>query len=94
MQKMKSIQKCMKGRMPERLKNTEKIARVGEKKIRDLYTMKCVKDENQKILIHDEKIKKNIKIISTQQQFYSKVRVTLHLVSRYELQFNAQNQRI
>lgn len=58
MQKMKSIQKCMKGRMPERLKNTEKIARVGEKKIRDLYTMKCVKDENQKILIHDEEIKK------------------------------------
>ena len=39
-------------------KEVEKdIARIRERKTRDLCTMRCVKDEDQKILVRDEEIK-------------------------------------
>jgi len=34
-----------------------RIARIRERKTRDLCTVRCVKDENQKVLIRDEEIK-------------------------------------
>ena len=34
-----------------------RIARISERKIRDLCTVRCVKDENQKVLVRDEEIK-------------------------------------
>ena len=33
------------------------IARIRERKTRDLCTMRCVKDEDQKVLVRDEEIK-------------------------------------
>ena len=38
-------------------KDIYKIARIRERKTKDLCTVRCVKDENQKILIRDEEIK-------------------------------------
>ena len=38
-------------------KDIYRIARIRERKIRDLCTVRCVKDENQKVLVRDEKIK-------------------------------------
>ena len=36
-------------------KNIYRIARIRERKTRDLCTVRCFKDENQKILVRDEK---------------------------------------
>ena len=38
-------------------KNIYRIARIRERKTRDLCTVRCVKDEDQKVLVRDEKIK-------------------------------------
>ena len=38
-------------------KDIYRIARIRERKSRDLCTVRCVKDENQKILVQDEEIK-------------------------------------
>jgi len=38
-------------------KDIYRIARIRERKTRDLYTVRCVKDENQKVLVRDEEIK-------------------------------------
>ena len=38
-------------------RNIYRIARIRERKTRDLYTVRCVKDEDQKVLIRDEEIK-------------------------------------
>ena len=35
-------------------KNIYRIARISERKTRDLCIVRCVKDENQKILARDE----------------------------------------
>ena len=44
---------------PKRLKRIYiyRIARIRERKTRDLCTMRCVKDEDQKVLVRDEEIK-------------------------------------
>ena len=38
-------------------KDIYRITRIREKKTRDLCTMRCVKDEDQKVLFRDEEIK-------------------------------------
>ena len=58
MQELKCTKKCARNWTPKRLKSIYIIARRRERKTRDLCTMRCVKDENQKVLIRDEKIKK------------------------------------
>ena len=35
-------------------KDIYRIARTRERKTRDLYTVRCVKDEDQKVLVRDE----------------------------------------
>ena len=37
-----------------------RIARIRERKTRDLCTVKCVKNENQKVLVRDEKNQRKI----------------------------------
>ena len=39
-------------------KDIYRIARIRERKTRDLCTVRCVKDEDQKVLVRDEKSKK------------------------------------
>ena len=41
-----------------------KIARMRERKTRDLYTVRCVKDEDQKVLVRDEEIKERWSILT------------------------------
>ena len=38
-------------------KDIYRIARIRERKTRDLCTVRCVKDEDQKVLVRDEEIK-------------------------------------
>ena len=38
-------------------KDIYRISRIRERKTRDLYTVWCVKDEDQNVLIRDEEIK-------------------------------------
>ena len=38
-------------------KDIYRIARIKERKTRDLCTVRCVKDEDQKVLVRDEEIK-------------------------------------
>ena len=38
-------------------KDINRIARIREKKTRDLCSVRCVKDEDQKVLVRDEEIK-------------------------------------
>jgi len=39
-------------------KDIYRITRIWERKTRDLCTVRCVNDEDQKVLVRDEKIKK------------------------------------
>ena len=39
-------------------KNTYRIVRIRERKTRDLCTVRCVNNEDQKVLVRDEEIKK------------------------------------
>jgi len=39
-------------------KDIYRIAQIRERKTKDLYTVRCVKDEDQKVLVRDEEIKK------------------------------------
>ena len=38
-------------------KDIYRIAQIRERKTRDLCTMRCIKDKDQKILVRDEEIK-------------------------------------
>ena len=40
-------------------KDIYRITRIRERKTRDLYTVRCVKDEDQKVLVRDEESKKD-----------------------------------
>ena len=46
-------------------KEIYRIARIRERKTRDLCTMRCVKDEDQKVLVRDEESKKDGESIFT-----------------------------
>ena len=46
-------------------KDIYRIARMREKKTRDLGIIRCIKDHNQKVLVKDTDIKKDVKIILT-----------------------------
>ena len=48
-------------------KDIYRIARIREKKTRDLYIVRCVKDEDQKVLIRDEEIKER------QREYFDKL---------------------
>ena len=43
-------------------KDIYRIARIRERKTRDLYTVRCVKDEDQKVLVRDEKSKERWRV--------------------------------
>ena len=49
MQELRCTKKCMRSWTPKRLKY--RIARIRERKTRDLCIVRCVKDENQKVLV-------------------------------------------
>ena len=57
MQELKCIKKYEKLDTKEVEKDIYKIARIRERKTRDLCSVRCVKDEDQKVLV-DEEIKK------------------------------------
>ena len=43
-------------------KDIYRIARIRERKTRDLCTVRCVKDEDQKVLVRDEEIKERWRV--------------------------------
>ena len=49
--------KCEKLDTKEVEKDIYRIARIMERKTRDVCTVRCVKDEDQKVLVRDEEIK-------------------------------------
>lgn len=52
MQGLNSTEKCTRSLIPKRFKRTYKrIDRINERKFRDLCTVNCSKNENQKILL-------------------------------------------
>jgi len=57
MQELKYKKKCTRSWTPKRLKRIYKIARIRERKTRDLCTVRCVKDEDQNVLVRDKEIK-------------------------------------
>ena len=58
MQELKCIEKCVRSWTSKRLKkDIYRIARIRERKTKDLCTVRCVKDEDQKVLVRDEEIK-------------------------------------
>jgi hypothetical protein len=44
-------------------KNIYKLAKTSEMKIRDLNGVRCIKDEDQKVLVKEEHIKESEKIL-------------------------------
>ena len=44
-------------------KDIYRIARIRERKTRDLCTIRCVKDEDQKVLVQDEKNQGKLEIV-------------------------------
>ena len=57
MQELKCTKKCEKLDTKKVEKDIYKIARIRERKTKDLCTVRCVKDEDQKVLFRDEEIK-------------------------------------
>jgi len=67
-------------------KNIYRIARIRERKTKHLCTVRCVKDEDQKVLVRDEKLKKDGESILTNcsMMFCSRLGWPYHSVSEYE----------
>jgi len=62
MQELKCKKKCKKLDTKEVENDIYRIARIRERKTRDLYTVRSVKDEDQKILVRDEEIKERWRV--------------------------------